>query len=103
MHICTTKSLRAGLEDIPPIECPICKHVTMYSSWVSLECDTCGADTGYYLSDDLRHIRERTGMTRKQIAKELGYSQATVKNYEWTKTSQVYLNKFKRFIEEFYK
>jgi hypothetical protein len=103
MHICTTNSLRAGI-DIPPMDCPVCGHKTMFASWASNECDTCGADTGCEnLPDYMRTIRNKTGLTRRQIANELGYKYSTVKKYEWCRTSSVYWVKFQVFIKEFYK
>lgn len=75
----------------------------MFAGWVSSECDTCGADTGCEcLPDYMRTIRERTGLTRRQVAQAIGYKPSTVKNYEWTKTSKIYWEKFRLFIKEFY-
>jgi hypothetical protein len=103
MHICTAKSLRAGI-DMPPIQCPVCKKNTMFHGWLNSNCDTCGADTGHENLPDYMHtIRKKTGLTRKQIGVELGYKYSTVKKYEFIRTSSVYWNKFKIFIEYFYK
>jgi len=104
MHVCTTQSLRAGLEHIAPTECRICEHKTVYTSCVGVECDTCGADFSHdNLPDLMRQIRQQTGLSRQEIAKELGYKPSTVKKYEWTRTSDVYWVKFRAFILQFYK
>ena len=103
MHICTKKSFRAGI-DIEPSFCPVCQHKTMFVSWVGMDCDTCGADvSNENLPDYMREIRQKTGLTRRQIGEKLGYKYSTVKKYEWCRTSSVYWKKFKIFIEDFYK
>jgi len=104
IHICTKESLRAGLEDFPVTECNVCGHKTVYADWVGSLCDMCGSDMSWdYLSDNMRSIRIQTGLTRTQIAEKLGYTRATVKNYEFTKVTDAYWVKFKAFIRDFYK
>jgi hypothetical protein len=102
MHICTTQSLRAGI-DIEPMLCGFCNHKTLFTSWVGAECDTCGADYGYQsLPGIVRSIREHTGLTRRQIADELGYKYETIKTYEFVKCSYVYRDKISKFVTKLY-
>ena len=101
IHICTTQSLRAGIDQTPML-CPWCNHKTMFASWVSLECDTCGADSESYASDCARRMRIKTGLTRKQIAEKAGLQPSTIKKYEWCNPSERYWNWFKVFVREFY-
>ena len=101
IHISTNKTHRAGI-DYSPIDCSVCLKNTLYIGWVSLHCETCGYDSDQYTSTNILNIRRQTGLTRKQIAKELGYSKNTVKNYEFNHPSKVYFNKFNSYIAEFY-
>ena len=72
-------------------------------SWVGAECDTCGADMADENTPDfMKNIRIKTGLTRRQIGKKLGYQYSTVKRYEYVEVSQVYWDRFIAFIREFY-
>lgn len=102
IKICTTNSLRAGI-DLPPMECPYCKHETLYPDWVSFRCDTCGNDVEHYTCDNIRNIRQQMNVTRAQIADALGYSKHTVKKYEFNNPSESYWRKFKLYVRKFYK
>lgn len=100
-HISTTKIFRLG---IPPNVCPICEHKTLYNGWNGSDCDTCGADTSHdYLPDYIRHIREATKLSRKEIAEKFGVKPSTIKSYEWKQPSKKYYVWFKKFIKQFYK
>lgn len=101
IHISTTKTFRTS--DTPYI-CPVCTHKTMYSGWNGSDCDTCGADTSHeYRSDFIRSIRERTGLSRKEIGEKSGLKSSTIKSYEWKMPSKKYYEWFKEFIKQFYK
>lgn len=100
-HICTDKTMRAGI-DLPPMICGFCGKKTFYPGWVSIHCDTCGADSERYRSDNCRIVRESMGLTRNQVAKALGYTRKTVKKYEWCDPSNIYWYKFKAFVADFY-
>lgn len=102
VHICTTQSLRAGI-DLPPLECDVCEQMTCYIDWCGTSCDTCGAmDAGEtYLSDYIREIRIRTGLSRKEIAVKAGLKPSTIKKYEWVHPSEKYHIWFKAFIKKF--
>lgn len=102
VHITNIKSLRAGIKT-PPQNCYFCNHKTVFLSWVGWNCDTCGFDSECYLPDNIRRIREKTGLSRKDAAKIFGLKNSTLKNYEWTNPSKVFLTKFLIFIKEFYK
>ncbi len=101
LKICTTKSLRAGI-DLPPMVCSYCKHETLYPDWVSARCDTCGYDVEHYTCDNIRIIRQKMNVTRVQIADALGYSKHTVKKYEFNDPSNSYWHKFKLYVEKHY-
>ncbi len=103
IHISTTKTFEQGV-DVPAFTCNFCKHKQMFSGYLGSNCHVCGNSTEYeYICDRIRIMREKTGLSRTEIAAKLGYTRATIKNYEWTKTSKVYIKKFKKFILEFYK
>lgn len=100
-HICRTMTFRAGI-DLPPMACPYCAHITLYPTWVTLYCTTCGFDSEHYTVDNIRIVRQNMGLTRKQIAKALGYKPSTVKHYEFVETSRVYWHKFKAYVAQHY-
>ncbi len=99
-HVCTTESLRAGI-DSPPMECPYCGKKTLLILWPSLNCTTCGYDSEY--RNPIKTMREITGLSRKDIALRTGLKASTIKKYEWCETSEKYLKWFKCFIREWYK
>ena len=103
LHICTTESLRAGIDE-PAIECNVCGRKTMFLDYCGFRCDTCGADTAWDgdLAGFVRTIRRKTKLTRKQISDKAGLKPATVKNYEWIHPSKKYFNWFKGFIKNHY-
>lgn len=103
MHICTRESFRAGINE-PPMNWFVCGKKTMYSDWVGASCDTCGADTAWEgdTAGFVRTIRERTKLSRKQIALRSGYKQSTIKSYEWKRPSQRYIKWLMMFIKGFY-
>lgn len=103
-HISTAKTFRAGI-DLPPFECFICGKETMFHDWVGCRCDTCGADTAWEsdLAGFVRTIREKTKLSRKEIAKKAGIKPSTIKNYEWCIPSKKYFEWFKVFIKDFYR
>ena len=102
-HICTTNSLRAGINQ-PPFNCCVCDKQTMFVDWVGSKCDTCGADTAWEenLAGFVRSIRQRTKLTRKEIAQAAGLKPSTIKSYEWKHPSRKYYDWFRGFIKEFY-
>jgi hypothetical protein len=84
--------------------CGFCNHRTLYFSWVGAECDTCGADYGNEsLPGLVLSIRQKTGLSRRQIADQLGYKYSTIKKYEFVKCSFAYRDKLKIFITERYR
>jgi len=99
LHITTNESLRAGCEEFPPSTCPVCGRETLFVDWVGESCDTCGAmfyDNGW--GRCLMVVRERLGLTRKQLGTLIGYSGKTIKKYEWTHPSKRYSEVFKVFV-----
>ena len=103
MHICTTESLRAGIDE-PPRECFICGKETLFMDWCGLNCDTCGADTAWEndLAGFVRSIRTHSGLTRREIAVKAGLKPGTIKAYEWKWPSRKYRDWLAGFIREFY-
>lgn len=88
---------------IPPIICKWCDQKTLYLGRPHASCDTCYAELDQHTVTNILIVRMNTGMSRKQIAEKLGYSKNTVKNYEFNKPSEIYIEKFISFITEFYK
>ena len=95
-HICTTDSLRAGCEDIPPLKCWLCGNQTMLVSWCDATCDTCGANSED-AGSSINAARHRVGMTRKQFADEIGVKPSTVSSYDYA-PSRVYVEKCRAFF-----
>jgi hypothetical protein len=103
MHICTTKSLRAGLEIYAPKECPFCLHETLFYGYISMDCDTCGASmSGQFVGHTLRQIRSHAGWSRREYSKISGYAIQTIRNNEFNATSRFYLACFKTNVVKFY-
>ena len=88
-HLCTTQSLRAGV-DMPPSECPFCKHKALFMDWCGATCDTCGASFYDHSGFTLRDIRLKLGMTRRELADTAGLKPSTIKRYEWCGPSKRY-------------
>jgi hypothetical protein len=103
IHICTTESLRAGIES-EAFECFMCGKNTMFMDWVGAKCDTCQADTSWEdnAAGLVRSVRKSTGLTRNDIAEKSGLKSSTIKSYEWKSPSNRYYQWFRRFIQEFY-
>lgn len=99
-HVCTTHSLAAGLEDIPPGECSMCGQVTVLSTWVGPICTTCGADFEAGIAWSIARARKQI-MPRKDWAKRLGLRPETVSSYDW-RPSKRYVEEAKRVIREHY-
>lgn len=102
-HICTTDSLRAGIEQ-EAAECFVCGRKTMFMDWCGCRCDTCGADTAWDndLAGFIRSIRKITGLSRTEIAEKANLKPSTIKRYEWCWPSKKYYEWFKTFIKSFY-
>ena len=103
IHVCTTNSLRAGI-DAPAMTCFLCGKKTMFLDWCGMKCDTCKADTAWDgdLAGQVRSVRRHTGLSRKDIALESGLKQSTIKSYEWKLPSKKYYKWFKGFVARFY-
>jgi hypothetical protein len=100
-HITTTESLRAGLEDEPPVKCWLCGQETMRPSWCDLRCDTCGAD-GDELFWSLQTARRKARITRRDFAKAVGFKPHNVSNYECSIPSRRYFDACVRFFHKYY-
>jgi len=103
MHICTTESFRAGIEQIPG-KCFMCGHNTMMPDWCGGHCDTCHADLSWDgdCSGMVRTVRQSAGLTRKQIADKAGLKPSTIKKYEWCWPSKRYWKWFISFVHQQY-
>ncbi len=94
--------MRAGI-DMEPFECTFCGHNTCYVDWVSMFCDTCGADYSHETTGRIiMGIREKTKTTRPQLGIQLGYQPKTIKNYEWGSCSKKYYEIFKTWTRFYY-
>jgi len=104
IHVATTKSYRAGA-DPTPLECAYCGHKTAFVSYVSLECDTCGADSAWEndIAGQLKAIRVKSGISRRDLAQVAGLKTATIRTYECVWPSKAYYNWFLTFIRQHYK
>jgi len=100
-HICTTESLQAGI-DIPPAECPFCRHVTLFAGWTSQDCRICRAAFCGDLGFTVRSVREGLKMSRKELAGHAGLRPSTIKRYEWVHPSRKYWEWLKGFTEAQY-
>lgn len=83
VHISTTSSFRTGIfADLPPSQCSICGHNSMYMDFCGALCDTCGCDIEAPINWSIKRARKRIRVTRKQFAKMTGYAYLTVAKYE---------------------
>jgi hypothetical protein len=101
-HICTTKSLQAGI-DVPPTDCPFCKHKTLYAGWVGMDCSTCRASFCDHSGFTVRSVRDGLKMTRKELAEQAGLRPSTIKRYEWVHPSRKYWEWLKSYSANTYR
>ena len=92
LHICTTDSLAAGLEDIPPFECILCGQPTMIATWCGPYCRTCGAQVDGGVGYSIGIARRKMGLTRKQWADMMGVKPKTVSVYDHSQPSKRYVD-----------
>jgi len=102
LHICTTDSLAAGLEDIPPSECLLCGRVTMIATWCGPICKTCGAEPEAGASRSIARARRKTHLTRKEWAQVMGVKPKTVSVYDHDRPSKAYIERATQVIKQFF-
>lgn len=101
IHVCTTNSLRAGIDQAPS-KCHFCGQKTLFFDWVGALCDTCGADIDLPAHTNIRRAREKKGISRKQWAKLTGYAYLTISNYDLNGFSRPYIDKSIKILRKIY-
>ncbi len=104
LNIVSTKSLRAGLEDVTPVECPLCGCKTMCASYIDLLCDTCGfsPERANSMGDARKRYCKEKDIKRPVWSMMMGVKTKTVSNYECIFPSSIYFEKCKNILSQHY-
>jgi ribosome-binding protein aMBF1 (putative translation factor) len=79
--------------------CPVCcKDTGQASNWLGSRCNECGYISNGDLARVVRNRRELLGISRKEIASEMGIKRETVYKYEKVWPSKKYLDQTKMLI-----
>ena len=102
-HICTHESLVAGGVELGKQECPICcQNNRQKAGYAGILCYGCQTmiSGDEWRGDIVKRRRELLGMTRRQIGDIVGRSKHTIKDYEWKKCPERYLDKTAELMKQ---
>jgi DNA-binding XRE family transcriptional regulator len=85
------------------MDCPFCKHKTVYASYCDASCTTCGATFCDGISGfTVMAVRKKLKLTRRELSEKLDYSKHTIKKYEFSVPSRKYVSSLKRLVTKIY-
>lgn len=105
VFIDTAEMYRVGMEDIPPSQCRVCGHNTLYSDICGAMCHTCGADIESPRDKTILYVRLRSGLSIDDTASRTGFTADEVQRFECAQLAvpDTYWQAFTAVIDQHYR